>query len=312
MHDVVRRLCIDHVERERDHFSQYITQDFEAYVARKRRDGVFGNHLEIQAISEIYNRPIHVYDAHGGDADTPMNAFTASTEGEPGAPLRLSYHGRSHYNVIFDPSHADAGVGLGLPGLEPGMADRMQLEQAATASEESALEAQLLYEVQTSSEVEATQEAILQAALRASLSDMTGQSAAGPACGGGSSYNDEGEDLKLGVQWAVAQGGAASSAASGSSGSGGGGGGGGTGDDAGSGSEGSGGGGGSSRTTGSSGAGSASAGAVDGGSVQQLSEEDDQAVVRLMALGFTRPIAQQAFLACEKNENQAANFLFDF
>ena len=28
-------------------------------------------------------------------ADEPMNAFTASTEGEPGAPLRLSYHGRA-------------------------------------------------------------------------------------------------------------------------------------------------------------------------------------------------------------------------
>ena len=26
MHDVVRRLCLDHMERERDHFSPYITQ----------------------------------------------------------------------------------------------------------------------------------------------------------------------------------------------------------------------------------------------------------------------------------------------
>ena len=26
MHDVVRRLCLDHIEKERDHFSQYVTQ----------------------------------------------------------------------------------------------------------------------------------------------------------------------------------------------------------------------------------------------------------------------------------------------
>ena len=89
MHDVVRRLCLDHVEKERDHFSQYMTQDFDAYVLRKRRDRTFGNHLEIQAISEIYNRPVHVFDVNG-DAAAPMNTYAASTEGDPGVPLRLS------------------------------------------------------------------------------------------------------------------------------------------------------------------------------------------------------------------------------
>ena len=70
MHDVSRQLIMAHIERERAHFSQYITQDFGAYVARKRRDRVHGNHVELQAASEIYNRPVHVYDvaaaAHGG------------------------------------------------------------------------------------------------------------------------------------------------------------------------------------------------------------------------------------------------------
>ena len=77
MHDVVRRLCLDHMEHERDHFSQYITQDFDAYIRRKRRAQTFGNHLEIQAISEIYNRPVEVFDALG-DAQSPMNIFQAA------------------------------------------------------------------------------------------------------------------------------------------------------------------------------------------------------------------------------------------
>ena len=72
---------------------------------------------------------MHVYDVRG-HGDAPMNTFTASTEGESSAPLRLSYHGRSHYNVLYDPDVADVGEGLGLPGLQPGHADKAQVQRA--------------------------------------------------------------------------------------------------------------------------------------------------------------------------------------
>jgi OTU domain-containing protein 5 len=38
-----------------------VTEDFDKYVTRKRRWNVHGNHLEIQAMSELYNRTIEVY-----------------------------------------------------------------------------------------------------------------------------------------------------------------------------------------------------------------------------------------------------------
>lgn len=43
----------------------------------------------------------------------------------------------------------------------------------------------------------------------------------------------------------------------------------------------------------------------------QLSAEDSAAVERLAALGFDKQMAAQAYLLCDKNEELAANFLFD-
>ena len=61
MHDQIRQLCMDYMELNRDHFSQYVTEEWSDYIRRKRQDRCFGNHTEMQAISELFNRPIEVY-----------------------------------------------------------------------------------------------------------------------------------------------------------------------------------------------------------------------------------------------------------
>lgn len=47
----------------------------------------------------------------------------------------MSYHDGEHYNAVIDPFTPTAGLGLGLPGLEPGLADRMQIQQAVDESD---------------------------------------------------------------------------------------------------------------------------------------------------------------------------------
>lgn len=53
-------------------------------------------------------------------------------------------------------------------------------------------------------------------------------------------------------------------------------------------------------------------GALPPGAVAiELTQEEREAVDRLVALGFDRGAALEAFLSCDKNENLAANYLFD-
>ena len=91
-----------------------------------------GNNPEIQAISELFNRPIEVYCPENGAA--PLNIFHAEYKTED-APIRLSYHDGNHYNAVVDPLVPTAGLGLGLPGLQPGLADKLQMSRAVTESD---------------------------------------------------------------------------------------------------------------------------------------------------------------------------------
>lgn len=56
----------------RDFFSQYLTEDVGSYVNRKRKHNVHGNHIEMQAMSEMYNRPVEVFCYRSGELSTDV------------------------------------------------------------------------------------------------------------------------------------------------------------------------------------------------------------------------------------------------
>jgi len=136
MHGDVRKQCMDHMIRDAEHFSQFVTGvPFLEYVARTRQDGVHGNNPEIQASSELFNRPIEVFTPENGSS--PLNIFHAEYK-TGDVPIRLSYHDGNHYNAVIDPLVPTAGLGLGLPGLKPGYADKMQMAKAVAESIDAA------------------------------------------------------------------------------------------------------------------------------------------------------------------------------
>jgi len=178
MHGDVRKQCMDHMEHDQEHFSQFVTgEPFLQYVARTRQDGVHGNNPEIQASSELFNRPIEVFTPENGSS--PLNIFHAEYKNGD-VPIRLSYHDGNHYNAVIDPSRSTYGLGLGLPGLKPGLADKMQMAKAVAESDAAADQMEL-QQVMKTSEDDEIQRAIKESKLSAehknsnaalSLSDM--------------------------------------------------------------------------------------------------------------------------------------------
>jgi len=53
-----------YIEAEKQYFGSYIEGGVEKvneYVVRKSCNGIWGDDIEIQALSEIYDRPIEIY-----------------------------------------------------------------------------------------------------------------------------------------------------------------------------------------------------------------------------------------------------------
>lgn len=99
-HTSLRASVMQYLVQEADYFSQFVAEDFRRYVCRKRREGVHGNHLELQAASELFGRPIEVYSYSATPATIidPYDSPTVPTREVE--PIRLSFHRGSHYNAV--------------------------------------------------------------------------------------------------------------------------------------------------------------------------------------------------------------------
>ncbi|MFS8004867.1 putative ubiquitinyl hydrolase 1 [Helianthus anomalus] len=165
-YDLARQMCIDYMERERDHFSQFITEGFTSYCKRKRRDKVYGNNVEIQALSEMYNRPIHIYSY----STEPINIFHGSYNTDT-PPIRLSYHHGNHYNSLVDPRRLTIGAGLGFSSLQGANVDKDQVKAAIKAQQDQQIDNALLAEARFCSDVELTEKEIERMVMEASRAE---------------------------------------------------------------------------------------------------------------------------------------------
>ncbi|CAI5741146.1 unnamed protein product [Peronospora destructor] len=108
-HSLVRAACMDYMESEKEYFEPYVVGNMAAfmrYLRHKRRDGVWGDDPELQAMCELYDRPAEVF------AYDPVQGFrklrcyhenSALSRCRP--PIRLSYYGGGHYDSLVGHNH---------------------------------------------------------------------------------------------------------------------------------------------------------------------------------------------------------------
>ena len=95
---VIRQKCMDYIEKNKLFYSQFIEggeAKISEYIERKRKRGIWGDNLEIQALSEIYNRPIEIYVK----IEKPLKTF-CNDKINTKYPIKISYFGNKHYNSI--------------------------------------------------------------------------------------------------------------------------------------------------------------------------------------------------------------------
>lgn len=123
LYDIVKEAILDYLILEKDFFSQFIpngNERFDEYINMKRMNGVWGDDVEIQAFSELYNRIVNIYAGslkplktfHEDEKNNLRNERMKceisndnnNNNKETGIKgyVNISYHGKAHYNSLID------------------------------------------------------------------------------------------------------------------------------------------------------------------------------------------------------------------
>ncbi|CAH0382719.1 unnamed protein product [Bemisia tabaci] len=152
LHRLIRNQCMDFIQANSEYYSQYLTENFTNYINRKRLDYTHGNHIELQAISELYNRKIEVYSY----SHEPVHTFHTRAEANLES-IRLSYQRGNHYNSLMDPRKPPISA---LPTFTPPIISNRNLVSVENQTTDSQLEQAMLEDKILATDWEATNEAI--------------------------------------------------------------------------------------------------------------------------------------------------------
>lgn len=101
-HYELRLQCVQHLEKHADRFSSFYAGNFQEYLKNMKKLGVWGDDIEIKALEEMTDRLIYIYSSHSETIEPLVTNFDEKEIMKDVKPIILSYHGKNHYNSVYD------------------------------------------------------------------------------------------------------------------------------------------------------------------------------------------------------------------
>lgn len=102
-HVLVRNNCIDYLQINKERFTPFVASnenDFDTYLKEKRKTGVWGDHVELQALCEIYKRPLYIFSETQNGKVTVLQALNENLSAT-NSPFILSFLNEHYNSLIF-------------------------------------------------------------------------------------------------------------------------------------------------------------------------------------------------------------------
>mmetsp|Transcript_8068 Transcript_8068/g.10706 ORF Transcript_8068/g.10706 Transcript_8068/m.10706 type:complete len:624 (+) Transcript_8068:104-1975(+) len=119
-HVLVREKCMDYMMEEADYFEPYVEggmDEYLRYIEIKRRNGIWGDDPEVQAMCELYDRPAEIWAYDPNNGARKLRTFHETrADQQQRPPMRLSYYGGGHYDSIQAADHSQTIISDRLPG----------------------------------------------------------------------------------------------------------------------------------------------------------------------------------------------------
>ncbi|CAL6435044.1 unnamed protein product [Bathycoccus prasinos] len=101
----VRANIVEHLRSNSSRYSAFVPDSYDTYIEKVGRDGTWGDHLTLQAASNVYRLEIRVYTSYDRNWE---RVIRPTDDGDiRGTPIQLSFYAELHYNSVYPNTDED-------------------------------------------------------------------------------------------------------------------------------------------------------------------------------------------------------------
>jgi len=100
----VRTDIVEHLRSNSSRYSAFVPDSYDTYIENMGRDGTWGDHLTLQAASNVYGLEIQVYTSYDGNWE---RVIRPTNDGDIRGAIQLSFYAELHYNSVYPITNED-------------------------------------------------------------------------------------------------------------------------------------------------------------------------------------------------------------